>query len=130
MVYRLLADLVVLGHFGFIVFVVTGGALVIRWPKLARIHLPAVAWAVLVEVAGWICPLTPLENRLRILAGSPTYGDSFIDYYLTPIIYPQGLTRTIQYGLALSVVMINAAVYGWIFLRRRKRPGHAGTNRP
>ena len=111
MTYRLLADLVVLAHFGFILFVVLGGTLVIRWPKLAWIHLPAVGWGVLVEMTGWICPLTPLENWLRFLGSSRTYADSFIANYLMPVIYPQGLTRSIQILLGLAVVLINTVVY-------------------
>ena len=120
MTYRLLADLVVLVHFGFVLFVVLGGALVIRWPKAAWIHLPAAGWAVLVELSGWICPLTPLENRLRVLAGSQGYADSFIAHYLLPVLYPQQLTRRIQIVLAFLVVLINAAVYAYILHRRRR----------
>lgn len=121
MTYRLLADLVVLIHFGFVLFVVLGGAVVIRWPKFAWIHLPAAGWGVLVEITGWICPLTPLENRLRILGGSRAYADSFIAHYLMPVLYPQQLTRRIQIVLALVVVLINAAVYGYILQRHHRR---------
>lgn len=121
MTYRLLADLVVLAHFGFILFVVLGGALVIRWPRLVWIHLPAAGWGVLVEAAGWICPLTPFENRLRILGSSRAYEDGFIAHYLVPIIYPSGLNRTIQFLLALSVLLINAAIYGFVLHRHRRR---------
>ena len=121
MTYRLLADLVVLIHFGFVLFVVLGGAVVIRWPKFAWIHLPAAGWGVLVEITGWICPLTPLENRLRILGGSRAYADSFIAHYLMPVLYPQQLTPRIQIVLALVVVLINAAVYGYILQRNRRR---------
>ena len=121
MIHHFLADMVVLVHFGFILFVVLGGALVIRWPKVMWAHLPAALWGAVVEIAGWICPLTPLENRLRLLSGSRTYEDSFIANYLLPVIYPQGLTRSIQVMLGLSVVLINAAVYGFIFHRYRRR---------
>ena len=96
MTYRLLADLVVVAHFGFILFVVLGGLLVIRWPKLMWAHLPAALWGAIVELSGWICPLTPLESRLRILGGGREVTDSFIAHYLLPVIYPQGLTRTVQ----------------------------------
>ncbi len=125
MIYRLLADLVVLIHFGFILFVVVGGALVIRWPKLAWVHLPAVCWGVLVEMTGWICPLTPLENHLRILGDSRVYEGSFIANYLIPIIYPSQLTRSIQILLGLAVLLINTTVYGLVlqrYLRRRQIP--------
>ena len=126
MIYRLLADLVVLVHFGFILFVVAGGALVLRWPKLAWVHLPAACWGVLVEMSGWICPLTPLENHLRILGSSRTYEGSFIVNYLIPIIYPQQLTRSVQILLGLAVLLINTIVYGIVlqrYLRRRRPPG-------
>lgn len=121
MTYRLLADLVVGIHFAFVVFVVIGGGLVIRWPKLAWVHLPAAAWGVLVEAAGWICPLTPLENRLRLLGDGRTYADGFIAHYLVPVLYPQNLTRGIQILLGLSVALINAAVYGFLLYRSRRR---------
>jgi len=127
MTYRLLADLVVLAHFGFILFVVLGGALALRWPKISWVHLPAVGWGALVEIAGWICPLTPLENRLRILGSNRPYEDSFIANYLIPILYPQELTRTIQYVLALSVVLINAAVYGFVLSRHRSKRRKVGS---
>jgi hypothetical protein len=118
---RLLADLVVLVHFAFVVFVVLGAALVVRWPKLAWVHLPAVAWGAAVEITGWICPLTPLENWLRMLGGGRTYADSFIAHYLMPVLYPLGLTRSMQILFGLSVVLINAAAYGFILYRYRRR---------
>ena len=121
MIYRLLADLVVLAHFGFILFVVVGGALVIRWPKMAWVHLPAACWGVLVEMTGWICPLTPLENHLRILGDSRIYEGSFIANYLMPIIYPHQLTRSVQILLGLAVLLINTTVYGLVLLRHRRR---------
>ena len=119
MTYRFLADLVVLVHFGFILFVVLAGVLVLRWPKLAWAHLPAVLWAFLVETFGWICPLTPLENQLRLLGDSRAYTDSFIAHYLMPVIYPQALTRRTQIFLGLAVLLINAAVYAIIICRYR-----------
>ena len=121
MIYRLLADLVVIIHFGFILFVVVGGALVIRWPKLTWVHLPAVCWGILVEMTGWICPLTPLENHLRILGDSRVYEGSFIANYLIPIIYPSQLTRSIQILLGLAVLLINTTVYGLVLQRYRRR---------
>ena len=118
--YRFLADLVVLVHFGFILFVVLGGALVIRWPNLIWAHLPAALWGAVVEMTGWICPLTPLENWLRMLGDSRAYADSFIAHYLMPVVYPHQLTRTVQFLLGLSVVLINCAVYGFILYRYRR----------
>ena len=120
MTYRLLADLVVVVHFGFILFVVLGGLLAVRWPKLIWAHLPAALWGAIVELTGWICPLTPLESHLRILGGGRKVADSFIAHYLMPLIYPQGLTRGMQILLGLAVVLINAAVYGFICRRRRR----------
>lgn len=120
MIYRLLADLVVVIHFGFILFVVLGGLLVLPWPKLVWAHLPAALWGAIVELAGWICPLTPLESWLRILGGGRQMADSFIAHYLLPVIYPPGLTRTVQILLGLAVVSINAAVYAFVYRRHRR----------
>jgi hypothetical protein len=119
MIHRFLADSIVVLHFLFIVFVVLGGGLVLRWPRLALLHLPAAGWGAVVELSGWICPLTPLENHLRQAAGEVGYPGSFIDHYLLPIIYPAGLTRDIQYGLAAVVIGVNLAVYGYVVRRRR-----------
>lgn len=118
MIYRFVADAIVVLHLLFIGFVVLGGCLVLRWPKLALLHLPAACWGAVIELRGWICPLTPLENQLRQAAGDAGYPGSFIDQYLLPIIYPAGLTRGIQYGLAALVIIVNLAVYGWLARRR------------
>lgn len=120
-IYRLLADVVVVVHLGFVLFVVLGGLIVMRWPRLAWIHLPSVAWAVALELAGWICPLTPLENRLRRAAGGAGYDGGFIEHYLLPILYPDVLTRSMQIAFAVFALSVNVAVYLWIFLRWRKR---------
>ncbi len=116
----MLADGVLLLHLSFIAFVVGGGLLVYRWPRLAWLHLPAALWGALIEFFGWICPLTPLENALRRQAGGSGYGGGFIEHYLLPVIYPGALTREIQIGLGLAVVVINAAVYGLLLCRRRR----------
>lgn len=121
MPYRLLADLVLLLHAGFVIFVVFGGFAVLRWPRLAWIHLPAAAWGGLIELAGWICPLTPLENDLRRLAGETGYAGGFIEHYVVPVLYPPGLTRGMQIGLGVVVLALNAAIYGWILARRSVR---------
>lgn len=118
MAYRFLADLVVCIHLGFIVFVAAGGLLVARWPRAAYCHLPAVAWAVVVEVAGWICPLTPLENVLRERGGGAGYETSFVERYIMPVIYPTALTRPIQIGLGMAVLFLNLGIYGWLLRRR------------
>ena len=118
-IYGNLATLVVIGHFAFIVFVMFGGLLVLRWPRAAWIHLPLFFWGAYVEVAGKVCPLTPLENRLRRAAGGEEYAGGFIEHYLLPIIYPPGLTRTVQLVLGGGLVVLNVAVYAWVIRRRR-----------
>lgn len=119
MIYGLLADLVLLVHLAFVVFVVLGGFLALRWPKAAWAHLPAAAWGALIEFRGWVCPLTPLENRLRSLAGEAGYAGGFIEHYVVEVLYPAGLTRGIQVGLGVAVVLVNAAVYALVLRRHR-----------
>lgn len=114
------ADLVVVVHFAFVLFVGLGGLLVWRWPRIAWAHLPAVAWGAWIEFANWPCPLTPLENRLRAQAGGPTYETTFIEHYLLPVLYPEGLTRDVQLMLGALVLLVNAVVYA-VLLRRRLR---------
>lgn len=119
MLYRLLADLVVLLHLGFILFALFGGLLTLRWPRLAWVHGAALAWAASVEVFGLICPLTPLEVDLRLEAGLEGYSGGFVERYLVPVVYPPGLSRSLQWVLAGGLVLVNAAVYGWVWHRRR-----------
>ncbi|WP_059410869.1 DUF2784 domain-containing protein [Cupriavidus basilensis] len=116
-----LAGAVVLAHLAFILFVTFGGVLVLRWPRLAWLHLPAAAWGVAVEWSGWICPLTPLENALRERAGQQAYGGDFVQHYVMPLIYPDGLTRHAQFVLGALVLVLNAAVYAVLWRRRRGR---------
>lgn len=120
---RLAADIVVVLHFAFILFVVFGGLLVYRWPRLAWLHLPAAAWGAAIEFLGAICPLTPLENRLRVAAGEQGYTGGFIENYLIPIVYPQGLTPQVQTLLGVAVVLINGVLYGILVMRWRGRRG-------
>jgi len=115
---ELSADIVVLLHLGFILFVALGGLLVLRWPRLAWAHLPAAVWGALVEFTGWICPLTPLENRLRVAAGDLAYTGGFIERYIVPIVYPTGLTRGMQLALGTAVIVINLAIYCRLLNRR------------
>jgi hypothetical protein len=117
---RLLADALLVVHGLFILFVLAGGLLVARWPKLAALHLPAVAWGAWVSWAGWICPLTPLENSLRRAAGEAGYAGGFIEHYLVALIYPAGLTRELQIGFGLAVAAINVAAYAAVLRRRRR----------
>jgi hypothetical protein len=126
MLYRALADFVVILHLAFVVFAVGGGTLVLRWRRLAWLHVPAVVWAALIEFAGWVCPLTPLENRLRTLSGEGGYTGGFVEHYILPILYPSALTRQVQYVLGFLVLAINVAVYGWLLsvrIRERHKQG-------
>jgi hypothetical protein len=122
MVFRLLADAVVVVHLAFVAFVVLGGVLVLRRPRTAWLHLPAVIWAIWVEAAGWICPLTPLENWLRRRGGLDVYASDFVERYLVPLLYPASLTRELQWTLAVAVTLVNTVVYARLLLGRRK-PG-------
>ncbi|MCW8985798.1 MAG: DUF2784 domain-containing protein [Thermoanaerobaculales bacterium] len=117
----LVADAVVLLHLAFILFVALGGLLVLRWPRLAWVHIPAVTWGAIVELTGWICPLTPMENRLRASAGDVAYTGGFIDRYIMPIVYPHGLTRGMQLVMAAAVVVVNLIIYGALVFRRHGR---------
>ena len=119
MFYRLGADAVLLLHFAFIAFVLLGGLLAVRWPWVVVAHLPAAAWGVFVELTGRICPLTYVENDLRMRAGESGYSQGFIEHYLLPVIYPAGLTQRIQFVLAGVVVLVNVLAYGWLLRRRR-----------
>ncbi len=115
-----LADIVVLVHFLFIVFVLAGGILLLRWPSLVWLHLPAIIWGVLISVSGWVCPLTPLENYLRAIDGNGEYQGGFIAHYLLPLIYPAGLTTAIQLLLAGVVIIFNLVIYTLVIRMRRK----------
>ena len=119
MTFRVLADAVLVLHLAFIAFVVLGGWLVLRWPRLVWLHLPAVAWGVWISVAGRVCPLTPLENRLRALGGEAGYSGGFIEHYLTLLIYPANLTRGFQVALGLFALAVNLVAYGLLWRRSR-----------
>ena len=119
MVYRLLADVTVVLHLAFVVFVAGGGLLVLRWPRWAWQHVPAALWGAVIEFAGWICPLTPLENWLRKQAGQGTYSASFVEHYLLPVLYPASLTREVQWLLGGAVIAVNAVVYVLVWRRSR-----------
>ena len=121
MIYRVLADFVLVFHLAYICFVVFGALLLLRWPKVAWLHIPAAGWGALIEFNGWICPLTPLEDDLRRRGGEEGYSGGFIEHYLLPLIYPGALTREIQLALGTLVVVLNVALYLFV-LRRRRRP--------
>lgn len=118
--YNLLADVIVLAHFLFIAFVICGGFLVIRWPRVAFVHLPAAIWGAVVEIFGWVCPLTPLENNFRLLAGNSSYSGDFVARYLIPLIYPENLTTTIQQLFGGVVITVNMIIYT-IAVRKHKK---------
>lgn len=122
MVSRIIADLLLILHLAFIVFVVLGGCFVVKWRHLAFIHIPAALWGALIEFQGWFCPLTPLEQYFRKMTG-PAYQGGFVEHYLVPLIYPAGLTRKVQIALGLIVVAVNIVVYCFILARllRKKR---------
>ena len=113
------ADMVVFLHATFVFFVLFGGVAVLRWRRLAWLHLPAALWGAMIELGGWICPLTYLENYLRRMAGGGGYGVTFIERYLEPILYPLGLTRHTQLVFGLSALLLNLAIYARFCSRRR-----------
>ena len=119
----MLADLVVVIHAGFVVFVVCGGLLALRWPKVLWLHAPAAVWGVIVEYAGFICPLTPLEIALREQAGAAGYRGGFIEHYIERLLYPTGLTRELQIAFGTFALLVNVGVYWRVLARRRDRPG-------
>ena len=122
MAYRAAADAILVTHFTFVLFAILGAFLVLRWPRLAWLHIPAVVWAAFVEFSGTICPLTPLEVILRRQAGGAGYAGGFIEHYVVSLLYPEGLARDTQTILGAIVVVINAAIYIVAFMRRRASP--------
>ena len=105
------ANALLLIHLGFVLFVALGGLLVLKWRRVAWVHLPCAAWGILIEFNGWICPLTPLENHFRRLAGEAGYDGGFLQHYIWPVLYPSGLTRGMQVVLGLAVLGLNLYIY-------------------
>jgi Protein of Unknown function (DUF2784) len=122
--YRLLADLVLVLHAGFVAFVVLGALLVLRWRRIAWIHAPVVLWGAGIEFLGGICPLTPLENHWRRLAGQLGYPGDFVEHYIVSALYPDGLTRQVQFAFGALLLLLNAAIYTWVLWRH-----HSGRRR-
>jgi hypothetical protein len=114
---RLLADAIVLVHLAFVLFVVLGGLLVLRWRWVAWVHVPAAVWGVVVELEDRVCPLTPVENWLRARAGQAGYRGGFVEHYVLPGLYPASFTRTVQLALGLFVLVINGLVYARVIRR-------------
>ena len=125
MLYRLLADLVLVLHLAFALFALFGGVLILRYPKLLRIHLPALLWGVAVQWADWICPLTPLENYLRRLGGEAGYPGGFVEYFVLKVLYPENLSLDLRYALGLALIVVNAAVYLYVVIIQRLRARNA-----
>lgn len=123
MLYRLIADSLVVLHLGFVVFVVLGGLSVIRWPRVVWVHLPVAIWGAAIEFGNIICPLTPLENYFRRQAGLAEYHTSFIEQYVLPVLYPAQLTRGLQLALGITVVAINLSIYAFVYRQWRRRIG-------
>lgn len=119
-VYQLIADAMVISHGLFILFVLLGGMVCIFFPKVLWLHIPCVFWGVIIELTGWVCPLTYLENSFRLKSGGVPYGGDFIVHYLEPVIYPAGLTRGIQLLFAVIVLSTNAAAYGYLIIRKKR----------
>lgn len=120
MIYRALADLVLVIHVAFVLFVVLGGLLVLRWPRVAFLHVPAAVWGVFIEYTGGICPLTPLENSFRQNGGEAGYAGGFIQHYIQPMLYPAGLTPGTQIVLGSVALLINLAAYGVVIARMKR----------
>ena len=120
MTYRFLADVTVVLHLAFVLFVVLGGLLVLRYPRAAWVHIPAAVWGAWIEFAGWICPLTPLENWLRERGGDVGYSSSFVERYIIPTLYPAVLSQRLQWILGGVVIVVNAAIYVIVYRRRRR----------
>jgi hypothetical protein len=118
--FGVLAAVLVAAHLAFAIFAAAGGLLVLRWPRLAWAHLPAVAWAVYIEVTGGVCPLTPLENEWRQRAGLDRYSGDFIAQYVFPTLYPEGLTLEAQFAAGMTVLVVNVGIYGSLLLRRHR----------
>jgi hypothetical protein len=118
-IYGNLATLVVALHFAFLLFVMFGGLLALKWPRVVWLHIPCFLWGSWIEVSGGICPLTPLENSLRRAAGEAEYAGSFIEHYIMAVMYPAGLTRSVQLFLAVGLVALNIVIYGLVIRRRR-----------
>jgi hypothetical protein len=118
MAHLLAANAVLLVHLLFICLVMCGGLAVLRWPRFALVHIPAAVWGALVEGMGWYCPLTDLENALLRRAGQAEYAETFLERHLLAVIYPEGLSHETQFWLAGAVVLVNAAIYGWVLWKR------------
>jgi hypothetical protein len=119
MLFSIFADIIVIAHFLFVLFVIFGGFLVLHKKGWAWLHIPAAFWGAFIELADWVCPLTPLENMFRLQSGGTAYASDFVEYYIIPLLYPSFLTKHLQLILGLFVIVINICIYGWIIWRRK-----------
>lgn len=117
MLYRFLADATAVVHFAFVLFVAIGGFIVLRWHRVAWIHVPAAIWGALIEIMNWMCPLTKWEDLFRMRAGMRGYSEGFIAHYIYRLIYPAGLTRGIQLAIAAFVLAVNITIYAVLIVR-------------
>jgi|SRR5689334_9473671 len=117
--YLLLADAIMLVHFLFVLFVIFGALLILRWPWIVWVHAPALTWGAIVEIRGMVCPLTPLESRLRLLGGEPGYVQDFLAQWLLTVLYPEYLTRGVQIAMGGLLLVLNLVLYFWISTSRR-----------
>ena len=118
MAFRGLADLVLITHLAFVLFVALGGVLALRWPRVAWVHVPVALYGALIQFVGFLCPLTPLENWLRRKGGEAGYAGGFVEHYITATLYPSGLTREIQIAIGVGVLVVNAVVYATVWRQR------------
>lgn len=119
MIFRVLADLILVTHFAFAIFTVLGGLPVLRWRSLLWVHLSSVLWGVVIQWANWTCPLTPIESYLREMGGEARYRGGFIEHYVSMILYPENLTVELRYLLGIVLIVVNLMVYGYVFLWKR-----------
>jgi uncharacterized protein DUF2784 len=125
-VFRIAADIVVALHAAFALFVALGALLAFRWRRVIWAHLPAIVWGIFIELSGWVCPLTPLENTLRLRAGESAYSGDFIQHYVVPVLYPANLTRETQLAIGIAALAFNALMYWRLFRPARARDTRAG----
>lgn len=125
MLFRIVADLVVATHLAFVLFVVFGGFFVLKWKRSAWVHIPAALWGVVIEFAGWVCPLTPLENWFREKGGAHGYSGSFVEHYLDPVLYPAALTRGLQIAFGSFALIVNLGIYGYVVWRNARTSSSA-----
>lgn len=118
--YSIVADLIVVLHLSFIIFVVIGALLILKWRWVLYLHIPAAVWGALLEFQGWGCPLTPLENKLRLAAGEEGYSGGFIEHYIVPLIYPNEITRDMQIWVGVFVIVVNLVIYGLVIARQKR----------